>query len=61
MKKRIQEIKINISTLGAFSTETLLKLKGECMAAKAGSFIGAVKKQYYIKKIESVLKLRDET
>ena len=58
MKKTIQEININISTLDILPIETLLTYRRELESIKAGSFMGAVRKQYYIHAVDDALKDR---
>ena len=59
MKKTIQEINIDISTLDILPIETLLTYRRELESVKAGSFMGAVRKQYYIRAIDAALKSRN--
>ena len=59
MKKTIQEINIDISTLDILPIETLLMYRRELEGVKAGSFMGAVRKQYYISAIDTALKSRN--
>jgi len=59
VKKTIQEINIDISTLDILPIETLLMYRRELEGVKAGSFMGAVRKQYYISAIDTALKSRN--
>ena len=46
---------IDLKTLKDMSLEELKSLRDDVVGSRAGSFMGAVKKQYYLEAIDSVL------
>ena len=54
MGETIQKLKIDFKNLESFSKIELAELIEHIRSLKAGSFMGAVKKRYYIKKLQKV-------
>jgi len=50
---------IDLKTLKDMSPEELEALRDDVAGSKAGSFMGAVKKQYYLREIDRILELVD--
>ena len=57
MGKTIQDLKIDFKNLESLSKLELIELFGHVRSMKAGSFMGAVKKQYYLRELDRILKL----
>ncbi len=51
---------VDLKTLKDMSPEELEALRDEVADSKAGSFMGAVKKQYYIEQIDLELERRED-
>ena len=50
---------IDLKTLKDMSLEELKSLRDDVVGSRAGSFMGAVKKQYYLREIDHMLKRID--